>query len=289
LIGIGGFYLTTKSLRPIDIITNRARQISHSNLADRIKIYNEDDELGKLSIVLNDLFDRLHKAFISQQEFLADAAHELKTPLSVLRLHWESEINNPALTLDLKEKLVQDVETISRLSHLINNLLLLSKTESITANFEFKSLNLDEILSEVIADADILAKFKEQEIVIVDSSAAEISGDKLRLYQLFFNLVDNAVKYSPERENIYISLRVEGDSAIVEIKDNGSGIPPEDLPNIFERFYRVHKDRARKSGGSGLGLAISKLIVESHGGSIEVASELTKGSTFRVILPILNK
>jgi signal transduction histidine kinase len=289
LIGIGGFYLTTKSLRPIDIITKRARQISHSNLSERIQIYNEDDELGKLSLVLNDLFDRLHKAFISQQEFLADAAHELKTPLSVLRLHWESEINNPSLTLELKEKLVQDVETISRLSHLINNLLLLSKTESITTNFEFKTVELDEILTEVITDSDILAKFKNQELVLVDSCKAQISGDKPRLYQLFFNLVDNAVKYSPEGEKIYISLRIEGNSAIVEIKDNGAGIPSEDLPNIFNRFYRVHKDRARKSGGSGLGLSISKLIVESHGGTIEVLSEPPKGSTFKVILPLAGK
>lgn len=289
LIGIGGYYLTTKSLRPIDLITNRARQISHSNLSERMQIYNEDDELGKLSLVLNELFDRLQKAFMSQKEFLADAAHELKTPLSVLRLHWESEINNPALTLDLKEKLVQDIETISRLSHLINNLLLLSKTESIASNFEFRSEKLDEILNEVITDSDILAKFKNQELVLVDSCAAEISGDKLRLYQLFFNLVDNAIKYSPEGENIFISLRIEGNNAIVEVKDNGSGIPPEDLPNIFNRFYRVYKDRARKSGGSGLGLAISKLIVESHEGRIEVISEPSKGSTFKVILPLAGK
>jgi signal transduction histidine kinase len=288
LIGIGGFYLTTKSLHPIDLITSRAQQISHSNLSERIEIYNEDDELGKLSLVLNDLFNRLNKAFISQQEFLADAAHELKTPLSVLRLHWESEINNPALTIELKEKLVQDVETISRLTHLINNLLLLSKTESVSTNFDFQIVRLDEILNEVITDAAILSQFKNQGLIIVDSCNAEISGDRLRLYQLFFNLVDNAIKYSPEKENIYISLRIEGNNAIVEIKDNGNGIPPEDLPNIFNRFYRVHKDRARKSGGSGLGLAISKLIVESHGGSIEVISELSKGSTFKVILPLLD-
>jgi signal transduction histidine kinase len=287
LIGVGGFYLTSKSLHPVDLITRRAKQISHSNLSERIEVKNEDDELGQLSTVLNDLLDRLHKAFISQQEFLADAAHELKTPLSILRLHWESEINNPNLTLELKEKLVQDVETITRLSHLINNLLLLSKTEAVNLNFELKNVRLDEILEEVVTDASILAKFKGQEIVIVDFIPVMVNGDKLRLYQLFFNLIDNAIKYSPENESILISLRIKDDYAIIEIKDNGSGIPPNDTPNIFKRFYRVQKDRARRSGGSGLGLAICKLIVESHGGSIEVISELKKGSTFKVKLPKL--
>lgn len=286
LIGLGGFYLTKKSLAPVDLITRRARQISHSNLTERIEIKNEGDELGQLSVVLNDLLERLHKAFVSQKEFMADVAHELKTPLSILRSHWETEINNPALTLELKEKLVQDVETITRLSHLINNLLLLSKTEAVSTNFEFKTVQLDVILSEVIADAGILAQIKSQEIVTVDLNPAEITGDKLRLYQLFFNLLDNAIKYSPENGKIFISLRIQSGIAVVEIKDNGEGIPQGDISKIFDRFYRVHKDRARRSGGSGLGLSICKLITESHMGTIEVRSEPGKGSSFFVKLPL---
>ncbi|MBL1214600.1 MAG: HAMP domain-containing protein [Ignavibacteriae bacterium] len=285
LIGIGGYYLTLKSLRPVDIITQRAKQISRSSLTERIKVENEHDELGQLSKVLNDLLTRLQNAFMSQQQFLTDAAHELKTPLSILRLHWENEINNTDLSIELKEKLVQDIETISRLNHLINNLLLLSKTEDVNTIFKFEELNLKNILQEVIADAEVLAELKEQKITIVDIVPVIIKGDKLRLYQLFFNLIDNAIKYSPVKESIFISLNIKENKAVVEIKDNGSGIPAEDIDNIFTRFYRVHKDRARKSGGSGLGLSIVKLIAESHGGYIEVSSILNKGSTFKVILP----
>jgi signal transduction histidine kinase len=285
LLGVGSFFLTRQALSPIRTINRKARQISHSHLDERIDIYNRADELGQLSMVLNDLFERLQKAFESQKLFLADAAHELKTPLSILRSHWESEINNPEVPLELKEKIVQDVENITRLSHLINNLLLLSQTEQIESNFEFNSLKLDVLLQEVIIDAQMMADAKSQQLHLVELTPVTIQGDRNRLYQLFFNLIDNASKYTPEGGKIWISLRLENEQALAEVRDNGLGISPLDLPHIFKRFYRVQKDRARKSGGSGLGLSICKLIVEAHKGIIEAESELGKGSVFRVRLP----
>lgn len=286
MITTGGYFLTRKALNPVNKITQKATRISHSQLNERIEVVNPEDELGQLSVVLNNLLERLQKAFESQQIFLADVAHELKTPLSVLRAHWEEEINNPDLSLEIKEKIVHDIETISRLSHLINNLLLLSQTESIQSNFEFKSVDLDTLLSEVANDAQILAEIKSQEILIQDLPKITIRGDRTRLYQLFFNLIDNAIKYTPENGKVWLSLRGEDGWSKVEVRDNGPGIPPKDLPHIFERFYRVQKDRSRKTGGSGLGLSICKLITEAHQGSIETESELGKGSVFRVMFPL---
>ena len=287
MIATGGYILTRKALNPVNQITSRAREISFRNLNQRIEVYNPDDELGKLSLVLNDLLERLQKAFESQRQFLADAAHELKTPLAILRTHWEDEINNSDISLDQKEKFVQDIETISRLSHLINNLLLLSQTEAVEINFNFAPIRLDEIIRDVIDDATILAEIKKQSIEIRELAVLTVMGDKMRLYQLFFNIIDNAIKYSDQESKILVSLDRQNNYARIEIQDNGDGISKEDLPHVFERFYRIKKDRARQTGGSGLGLAISKLIVDSHHGSIQLKSELGKGSVFTVFLPLL--
>ncbi len=286
LIGASGYLLTRKALAPVDVIARRANQISHSNLNRRIEGVSPGDELGTLAETLNNLLERLERAFQSQQRFMADAAHELKTPLSVLRAHWEEELNNPELSLPMKEKLARDVETISRLTHLINNLLLLSRTEQIRENFDFSEVRLDEVLDEVVADAAILAEMKEQRLVSEHQESVTLRGDRSRLYQLFFNIVDNAIKYTQPGGEVSIRLRRIGGEAVVEIRDNGPGIPSEDLPHIFERFYRVKKDRARQTGGSGLGLSICQLIARVHNGKIEVESQPGQGSLFRVRLPL---
>ena len=286
LLAFAGYWLTRKALHPVEVITKKANRISMNNLEERIQVPLENDELGQLSRVLNNLLDRLQKAFVSQQQFLADAAHELKTPLSILRVHWESELNNAALSLEMKEKLVQDIETISRLSHLINNLLLLSKTEAVRSTFEFNPVQIEEVMNEVLGDARVLASMKSQQIEVVNLQPVKIIGDRTRLYQLFFNLLDNAIRYSPESGKIWISVATQETWNVIEIRDNGQGIPPEDLPHIFDRFYRAKKDRARKTGGSGLGLSICQLIVKSHDGEIEVQSENGKGSIFRIKLPL---
>ncbi len=285
-ISTGGYILVRQALMPINRITQKAQKISSSNLNERIEVPHKEDELGKLSQVLNDLLYRLQNAFESQQQFQADAAHELKTPLALLRTHWENELNNPAVSLELKEKFVQDIETITRLSHLINNLLLLSQTESIKENFEFLPVQLDAVLEDVIADATLMADLKAQHIEYEKFPSLSVKGDKVRLYQMFFNIIDNAIKYTPDEGTVRISLKKENNDALVEVQDTGMGIPAEEIPHIFERFYRVQKDRARKTGGSGLGLSICKLIAESHQGTIEVKSEDHQGTTFYIRLPL---
>jgi signal transduction histidine kinase len=286
LLALASYLLTRKALDPVNIITKKADRISQNNLDERIQVPVENDELGQLSKVLNNLLDRLQRAFTTQQQFLADAAHELKTPLSILRAHWESELNNVELSLEMKEKFVQDIETISRLSHLINNLLLLSKTEAVRSTFEYLPVQLDEILNEVLSDAQVLADMKLQKIEVIDLNPVKINGDRMRLYQLFFNIIDNSIRYGFESGSIWISLKSGVKWNIVEIRDNGPGISVDDLPHIFDRFFRAQKDRARKTGGSGLGLSICQLIVRSHDGEIEVESDMGKGTIFRIKFPI---
>lgn len=286
LIFILSYFLTDRSLQPIDKLIVQAEQISYQNLAERLKVENPEDEIGKLTNVLNDLLRRLQEAFEKEQEFMADAAHELKTPLTVLRAHWEDELNNKKLPDEFKEKLVKDIETITRLSKLINNLMLLSNTEYFQIRSEFEKIELAELVEEVVSNTKILAEIKNQTIDTVELSPMVVSGDKAKLYQLFFNIIDNAIKYTPENGRIIISLKKDEKTAFVEIKDNGIGIPEKDLPNIFRRFYRVHKDRSKKLGGNGLGLAIAKLITDIHNGEISVESSSGKGSSFIIKLPI---
>jgi len=289
VIAASGYILTHKALYPVEVITQRANQISHSNLNQRIEVVHPNDELGELTKTLNDLLNRLEQAFESQQGFLQDAAHELKTPLSILRAHWESELNNPAVSNEMKEKMIHDIETITRLTHLLNNLLLLSQTEDIRANFSFEPISLDKLLDDVFEDAETLAELKEQKIELQNLAGVVVKGDRIRLYQLFFNVIENAIKYTAKGGKIMISLSLENRNAVVKVQDNGPGISPQDLPHIFDRFYRVKKDRARKTGGSGLGLAICKIIAESHNGEIKAESTVGAGSVFRVTLPTINQ
>ena len=286
LILLLSYFLTSRSLKPVDNLIEQAQKISHQNLAERLAVENPKDEIGRLTNVLNDLLSRLQNVFDKEQEFMADAAHELKTPLTILRAHWEDELSNKKLPDDFKEKLVKDIETITRLSKLINNLMLLSNTEYHQIRAEFEKIDLSETINEVVSNTKILAEIKNQTMDIVQLTPLVINGDKAKIYQLLFNIIDNAIKYTPENGKIIISLKKEQNKSIIEIRDNGIGIPEEDLPNIFRRFYRVHKDRSKKYGGNGLGLSIAKLITDIHDGEILVESYPDKGSSFIIKFPI---
>ncbi len=284
----GGCLIVRRSLRPIAAMTAKAREISSTNLSERIEIKDKTDEIGQLALVLNDLLDRLEKAFLSQQQFMADAAHELKTPITILRTNWEDELNNPDVPHSFKERLVGDIETIMRLSRVINDLLLLSQTEPAGGSFEFTAVQLGGLLKDVVSDMDVLARMKRQKIEFGPIEPAAVKGDRDRLYQLLFNLIDNAIKFTPDGGKITVGLGVDRDIAVLTVRDTGPGIPQEDLPYIFNRFYRVDEDRSRKTGGSGLGLSICWMIAEAHRGEIRVGSESGQGTLFEVRLPILD-
>ncbi|MCK4773266.1 MAG: histidine kinase, partial [Candidatus Krumholzibacteria bacterium] len=200
--------------------------------------------------------------------------------------HWEDELNNPELPLENREKIAGDIETIARLNRVINNLLLLSQTEFAQDAFEFESVSLDQLLSAVASEMEVLADMKSQELRLTKIEPVVLWADRDRLHQLIFNLLDNAIKYTPEKGNINVSLRVENGEALVIVEDNGIGIPGEDLPYVFDRFYRVSNDRSLETAGSGLGLSICRMIAETHNGSIDLAGRAGEGSTFTVRLPI---
>ena len=157
---------------------------------------------------------------------------------------------------------------------------------AITAGFDMTSVQLDELLQEIVSETEVLAGMKSQKLLLAQSQPAAVRGDRDRLYQLFFNLIDNAVEYTPEGGRATVSLAVEDDQAVVRFEDSGIGIPDADLPHVFDRFYRVSKDRSPETGGSGLGLSICRMIAESHKGSIGVTSRLGEGSTFTVHIPL---
>jgi signal transduction histidine kinase len=287
LMALGGYFLIRKLLNPLQTINEKARKISYSNMNERIKIENENDELGQLSHTLNELLSRLQMAFISQKQFVADAAHELKTPLAILKSHMESEINNKDVPNSLKEKLNNDLETISRMTHIINNLLMLAKTEAIQEEKNFAPVNLQEVIENVFEDINILAQEQRLRLTKDIQENLTINGDPIQLYRLFFNLLENAVKYCPAGSKVKISLEKIDHKARVIIEDNGPGIANRYLPYIFDRFYRINKARSRKKGGSGLGLSIVKMITDLHNGTIEVKSQENEGAIFILFFNLL--
>jgi len=284
LIGFGGFFLTKKSLHPLRTIIGAAQDISERNLDERIPVVQPNDEIGQLAATLNNLLGRLSNAFAAQRNFISDIAHELKTPLTIMRSHWESEINNPDLPESVKKRVITDIESISRMNRLLDDLSQLNKTESRQAYY-FENLDIQDILTSVREEIAPLAEIKSQSLVLEASSAGMVKGDRVKLHRLFFNLIENAIKYTAQGGQIVISVKVLDKTVEVLIKDNGIGVPLEDLPHIFERFYRVQKDRSRKTGGSGLGLAICKMIADSHNVSLSAENCSEGGMHFKVVFP----
>jgi len=258
------------------------------------KLNHQRDDIGMeglskytLSIILDNLMGHVKKEVEQQREFFAEAIHQIKSPLAILRANWEEELNNTDLPLEIREKFAQNIETITRMSQLINKMLILSHTEVSRSNLNFQPVGLDEILNSIIEETSVLAEANNQEINAEYLPEMMVNGDNDRLYQLFFNIIDNAIKYTPEYGKITIRGRVENNIVIIDIQDTGPGIPLEEQSLIFNRFYRARNGNTKKVSGSGLGLAICKMIAEMHKGKINVKSEQGKGSTFRVLLPAM--
>jgi signal transduction histidine kinase len=302
---VAGLFSTDR----INININEERgRISMNTLTDQFKrkyAYDFRDETGDyssnqkdndngneltnftLSVILDNLMGHVKNKVEEQREFFAEAVHQIKSPLAILRANWEEELNNPKLPENFRGKLVQNIETITRMSQLINKMLLLSQTEISGSNLTFLPVRLDDMLTDIVEETLILAESKHQKIIIENLPEMRVKGDRDRLYQLYFNLIDNAIKYTPEKGKITISGKVDNNIATVDIQDTGPGIPVEELSLIFKRFYRVRNEKTNKISGNGLGLSICKLITELHKGTINVKSEPGKGSTFRILLPAL--
>jgi signal transduction histidine kinase len=286
LLFFSGRFLARKTLAPVEQIRKQVDEIYEKNLSKRIISPNPDDEIGQLAGTFNNLLQRLERAFDSQQQFIADASHELKTPLAILRTQWEKLAGQQELPYNYRVRIQSDIEELARLSNLINNLLLLASPKEKLCLNDLPVINLSELVHTLYDDLLILSGNKQQVIEVSITEDLEVYGDKSQLYQLLLNLADNAVKYTRENGKISIELTKDKNMALFCIADNGIGISPEHLPHIFERFYRVEKSRSRQSGGYGLGLAVSQTIVEAHFGTISISSIPGNGTTIKVNLPL---
>ncbi len=274
-----------QALSPLAAVTESALQISQADdLSRRIPYRGSmQDEVGHLIAAFNETLSRLEQLFSSQQRFLADVSHELRTPLTVIK--GNVDLMRKMGSAD-EESLLGIEEEADRLTRLVGNLLLETQAESGKLPLYFAPVELDTLLLEVFKEMRVLARDRVQ-LKLTEIDQIMVNGDRDRLKQVFINLVSNAIKYTPQGGAVYLSLSRVGDKARLIVRDTGSGIPDEDLPHIFERFYRAEKSRSRaKTGGFGLGLSIAYWIVTNHGGQIEVDSQEGKGTTFCIWLPI---
>jgi heavy metal sensor kinase len=285
---IGGYFLAKAALRPVDEITSLARSIGAKDLSQRIKVRNPKDELGRLAATFNDMLERLRKSFDQAKQFSADASHELRTPLTILKGESEWALRSARNAKEYKATLTSNLEEIDHMSKIIDDLLILSRADSGEIPFELEPLELSPILRDVYDMGTMLAEKKGQELHLdIDGiDSVSIMGNELKLKQLFLNLVDNGLKYTKKGGRIDMTGRVNSDTVEIRVTDNGIGISGDDQKKIFDRFYRVDKNRSRKEGGTGLGLAISRFITEAHGGTINVTSTPGIGSTFSVVIPL---
>ena len=286
LASFGGWFMARKSLRPVNDITTTARLITAKNLDKKIEVANPNDEVGMLAETINDMISRLNNSFGQMNQFSSDVSHELRTPLTILRGEMEVALRSQRSAEEYREVITSGLEEVERMSLMVEELLLLSKAEHGELRLNISTVLLHSLLEISFDNAMALARGRGVDITIHGKEEVSVQGDKMRLARVLLNLVDNAVKYTPKGGRVILSLAKKGDEAYVSIRDTGIGISKEDQEKIFERFYRVDKSRSREIGGTGLGLAICKRIIEAHGGRISVDSEIGKGSTFTVILPL---
>ena len=277
--------VTSRALSPLSKVTNLATRITKADdLMRRIPEDNPpDDEVGNLILAFNDTLERLENLFTSQGRFLADVSHELRTPLTVIK----GNVSLMRREKELDEESLRSIEAeVDRLTRLVGDLLLLAQADAGEVPMQRKPLELDTILLEIFQQMHILAGENKQ-LNILEIDQIQIVGDRDRIKQLFLNLAANAIQYTPNGGSVNLRLFRENNVARFCVQDTGPGIAEEDIPFIFDRFYRGEKSRNRKKGsGFGLGLSIAKWIAKNHGGTIKVTSKLGEGTTFCVSLPI---
>lgn len=280
-----GYFLTKQALRPVDYMVREVHDIDAKRVNKRLKVGKNNDELSRLAITFNNMLDRIEDYIKRQNEFISDASHELRTPLSVFKGYID--------LIDRWGKNNRDVldESIAALKNeqlemekLIKRLLILAKGDNETLKLEKSSFILNDLINEIVTELKMI--FKHKNIKIINNYEIRIFADKSLVKELIRIILDNACKYTEDDGIIIITLFKDEESVKLSIKDNGIGIPKDEIPYIFDRFYRVDKARDKETGGSGLGLSIAKLIADLNNWKIIVKSELYKGTEF--IIEILN-
>jgi signal transduction histidine kinase len=286
LLAVGGGWLLAKlALRPVLSAARAAESISLANLKERLPTYSGNDEFGALVATLNRMIGRLEEEVIRLQQFTEDAAHELRTPLTILRGDLEYIYQEDQVSEETHALLQRSLDRVIALSHIVDNLMLLAHSDSGKYPVNKTLFGLHVAVREITEDLQILAGGKAIEVELRECETVEFFGDELLIRRVLMNLCDNALKYT-RQGSILLSLTLTPTSTRFTVSDSGDGIPAEDLPHIFNRFYRVDKSRSSSTGGSGLGLAICKWIVSAHQGEIHFRSAVGRGTSVFVDLPL---
>jgi two-component system OmpR family sensor kinase len=289
---LGGWFLAGSAINPIDRITRAADQISAQDLHQRLDLDLPNDEVGRLASTFDKMLARLEDAFERQKRFIADASHEMRTPLTILKGDVEVALNRPRSVEEYQETLEMVNETTDRLTGLVEELFLLARADNNQVPLQIVEFNLPDLLIKEISH--LMPRAIEKNVALNLDAPDELSmqADLAKLSRLFINLIDNAIKYSEAGDEVTVRVTTQDQFACVAITDTGPGISPEHTSQLFQRFYRVDKARSRlttdtNGSGAGLGLSIAQWLAELHGGRIEVVSDVGQGSTFTVWLPLM--
>lgn len=283
---IGGYLNARGAIQPVATITGELEHINPDNLHERVTNPQTGDEIEKLAGTFNTLLDRLHGTFTRERQFIGDVAHELKTPLSTLQTGIEVILAKDRTKEEYKKALTETLVDAGRVTNTVKNILDLAWSESDNATVQFEKINMSDVLKELQEIAIKLASEKKIRIETAIQQNVNVYGKKDKLSRAVINIIDNAVRYTPNDGVIRIRLRTVGDCILIHIKDTGRGIHTKDLPHIFERYYRGSKTDT--TFGSGLGLSIAQAIITAHHGTIQVKSQIGKGSVFTISLPLLS-
>jgi heavy metal sensor kinase len=286
LAGVGGYVLARRALAPIEYLASEARRITADRLHARLSVPNQNDEIGRLAAVINETIARLESSFDQLRRFTADASHELRTPLAVIRGTGEVGLAQAQTVAECKDAMGSMLEEVDRLTNLVDTLLRLSYGDAGTIRLRRELTNLGDLVNEATTSLTILAEERGQKLTVDASEDINVTVDRLVLREAISNVLDNAIKYSRNGATIDIRVLSQGSAAIIEVVDQGAGIPAEHRQRIFDRFFRLDQARSRESGGTGLGLAIAKWAVEANGGLIEIDDAPGGGSVFRITLPL---
>lgn len=287
LAGLGGWHLARRAIKPVADITSAARDISLFHLDKQLPALDQHDELGQLVGTFNDMIERIRVGVQKIQQFTADASHELRTPLTVLRGEMEVALRKQRGAAEYRQVLQSGLQELAWMEKIVNDLLLLSRADAGELKLNKKKVMMNQFLSELVSQQKSFVESNDLTIDL-DLSQAPLrcSIDPDRIRQVLNNILDNAIKFTPKAGKISILLSNHFDEMLIRCTDSGIGIPTDDVPHIFDRFYRVNKARSRGQHGSGLGLSICKSLVEAHGGRIEIESAVNKGTAVNIWLPI---
>ncbi len=284
----GGYFLAGRMLKPLQTLTLAANEITAERLSQRVPVNNPDDELGALAQTLNRMIERLERSFVEMQRFTADAAHELRTPLAVMRSEAEIALRAPRAGDDYARVLENMLEETNRLSNMADQLLFLSRQDAGLLADGRTEVRFDELLAKVVSDMQLVAQEKKVLLTLEQNEPSRILGDVGQLRRVLYNLLDNAIKYTASAGKVSVSSLTQNEFVNIVVRDTGIGIPAEQLPRIFDRFYRVDPARSGDASGAGLGLAICLAIVRGCGGTISVESSPGAGTCVSVRLPLVS-